>query len=54
MAIGTHATIERRYEHLPGPAGIRNVTTPVPIGAWHSVLAADPGATALQTPAYLA
>ena len=26
----------------------------MPIGAWDSVLAADPGATALQTPAYQA
>ena len=54
MAIGTHATIERPYEHLPGSTGIRHVVTPVPIGAWDAVLAADPGATALQTPTYLA
>ena len=54
MAIGTHETLEQRYEHARGPAGLRSVASSVPIGAWNSVLAADPGATALQTPAYLA
>ncbi|MGD5691018.1 hypothetical protein QUT48_22570, partial [Xanthomonas citri pv. citri] len=54
MAIGTHETLEQRYEHVGGSAEVRSVITPVPIGAWNSVLAADPGATALQTPAYLA
>ena len=54
MVIGTDETLEQRYEHARGPAGLRSVASPVPIGAWNSVLAADPGATALQTPAYLA
>jgi hypothetical protein len=38
----------------PERAGITSVTTPVPVGDWYRVLASDSGATALQTPAYLA
>ena len=46
--------IEKRIEQPPGLDGIRSVTSPVPVGEWESVLAADPGATALQTPQYMA
>ncbi len=35
------------------PSAIAEVVSPVPSGAWRDVLATDPGATALQTPAYL-
>ncbi|HYI52645.1 MAG TPA: hypothetical protein VEX57_01675, partial [Microlunatus sp.] len=52
MAIGTHPTIANR--HVLRAAGIADVVTPAPVEAWNTVLAADPGATALQTPAYLA
>ena len=46
--------IDQLIELAPERTDIRSVTTPVPVGTWNSVLAADPGATALQTPAYLA
>jgi hypothetical protein len=52
MAIGTHQTIANR--HVLRAVGIADVVTPAPVDAWNTVLAADPGATALQTPAYLA
>ena len=46
--------IDQLIELAPERTDIRSVTTPVPVGTWNDVLAADPGATALQTPAYLA
>ena len=52
--IGTDETTGRWSEPVVAPDRVRSVTSPVPVAAWNSVLAADPGATALQTPAYLA
>jgi hypothetical protein len=45
---------DERFGHSPEPDGIRSVRSPVPVGEWESVLATDPGATALQTPQYMA
>lgn len=52
--IGTDEMIEQRFGQLTAIDGIRSVSSPAPVGAWARVLAADPGATALQTPDYLA
>ena len=53
--INIDETIDQLLGVAPGPgAAISSVTTPVPVHRWETVLADDPGATALQTPAYLA
>lgn len=46
-------TLPRARQPEP-PVRVVDIASPVPIGEWETVLAADPGATALQTPAYLA
>ena len=46
--------IDKRIRHSAELGGIRSVSSPVPVDEWDAVLAADPGATALQTPQYMA
>ena len=53
--IDIDQAIDQLPGHAPGSdAVIGSVSTPAPLPQWNAVLAADPGATALQTPAYLA
>jgi hypothetical protein len=52
--IDIDETIDRRLGIPPVSGTLAGVTTPAPLAQWNAVLVADPGATALQTPAYLA
>ncbi len=52
--IRTDKLVEEDRGRALHAVGVNSMSSPVPVGEWNSVLATDPGATALQNPDYMA